>query len=77
MKTAITLAIMLLALACASGDSNVNQQSPSQGPGGNTPVGQEDLAPDFTLQDHNGNPVRLSEARGKTPVVLVFYRGYW
>lgn len=77
MKTVITLAIMLLALAFASGGSNVNQQSPSQVPAGNAPVGKGDLAPDFTLQDHNGNQVRLSEARGKTPVVLVFYRGYW
>jgi peroxiredoxin len=36
-----------------------------------------ELAPDFTLEDQNGNKVTLSEARGKSPVVLVFYRGYW
>ena len=29
-------------------------------------------APDFTLPDQNGNPVRLSDFRGKT-VVLYFY----
>jgi peroxiredoxin len=34
-------------------------------------VGQS--APDFELKDHNGNPVRLSDLRGKQPVVLVFY----
>ena len=48
-------------------------------------VGQK--APDFTLSDQNGNPVRLSElvaspegaaaAPGKRWVLLVFYRGYW
>ena len=30
------------------------------------------LAPDFTLPDQSGNPVRLSDFRGKT-VVLYFY----
>jgi cytochrome oxidase Cu insertion factor (SCO1/SenC/PrrC family) len=33
-------------------------------------------APDFTLDDQNGNPFTLSSLRG-SPVVLVFYRGYW
>ncbi len=33
-------------------------------------VGQE--APDFTLQDENGEQITLSELRG-TPVVLMFY----
>lgn len=35
-----------------------------------------ELAPDFTLTDHFGRRVALSEARGQK-VVLVFYRGYW
>ena len=33
-------------------------------------------APDFTLQDQNGQPFHLASARGSR-VVLVFYRGYW
>jgi cytochrome oxidase Cu insertion factor (SCO1/SenC/PrrC family) len=33
-------------------------------------------APDFTLNDQNGKPFTLSSLRG-SPVVLVFYRGYW
>jgi|GEM_PF-501340 len=33
--------------------------------------------PDFTLRDAAGRPVSLAEYRGKKPVVLVFYRGYW
>jgi amino acid transporter len=38
-------------------------------------VGQ--AAPDFTLPDSSGRPASLAEYRGKKPVVLVFYRGYW
>ena len=34
-------------------------------------------APDFTLLDASGKPVTLADYRGKKPVVLVFYRGYW
>ncbi len=33
--------------------------------------------PDFTLPDASGRPVSLADFRGKKPVVLVFYRGYW
>lgn len=39
------------------------------------PVAVGGVAPDFTLNDQNGNPVTLSRV-GKT-TVLVFYRGYW
>jgi len=34
------------------------------------------VAPDFTLNDQDGKPFTLSNLRG-SPVVLVFYRGYW
>jgi cytochrome oxidase Cu insertion factor (SCO1/SenC/PrrC family) len=34
-------------------------------------------APDFTLPDSAGAAVSLASFRGRTPVVLVFYRGYW
>lgn len=34
-----------------------------------------DLAPDFELDDIQGNPVRLSSFRGK-PVLLAFLRGF-
>lgn len=38
-------------------------------------VGQP--APDFTLEDSDGNALTLSSFQGKKTVVLVFYRGYW
>jgi hypothetical protein len=34
-------------------------------------------APDFTLPDATGRPVRLADYRGQKPVLLVVYRGYW
>jgi hypothetical protein len=33
--------------------------------------------PDFTLTDATGRAVSLADYRGRKPVVLVFYRGYW
>lgn len=36
-----------------------------------------ELAPDFELEDVNGNRVRLSSFRGKKPIVLAFLRGFF
>ena len=33
--------------------------------------------PDFTLTDAAGRAVSLADYRGKKPVLLIFYRGYW
>jgi peroxiredoxin len=33
-------------------------------------------APDFTLEDFNGNTVRLSDFKGKKHVLLVLNRGF-
>jgi cytochrome oxidase Cu insertion factor (SCO1/SenC/PrrC family) len=41
------------------------------------PVGVGEVAPDFTLEDQDGRKHTLSAERGKRPVVLTFYRGYW
>jgi hypothetical protein len=36
-----------------------------------------DRPPELALADASGRPVSLEDYRGKKPVVLVFYRGYW
>lgn len=41
------------------------------------PLKVGDAAPNFTLVDHRGNKATLSDSKGKSPVVVVFYRGYW
>ena len=41
------------------------------------PLAVGETAPDFALVDHHGQKVTLSDSKGKNPVVLVFYRGYW
>ena len=46
-------------------------QQPPPAPITSVKVG--DLAPDFTLPDQAGKPVRLSDLRGKKNVVLAFY----
>jgi len=42
-----------------------------------SPVQIGETAPDFTLEDEEGRTVQLAAARGKMPVVLIFYRGWW
>ena len=47
------------------------QQAPPQAPKTHLKVGQP--APDFTLTDTAGKPVKLSDFKGKRNVVLAFY----
>lgn len=35
------------------------------------------IAPDFELPDQDGNPVKLSDYKGRHPVLLIFVRGDW
>jgi cytochrome oxidase Cu insertion factor (SCO1/SenC/PrrC family) len=69
--TALVEVTLLMSMAmCASAQSpNQTQRS--------SPIAVGEVSPDFTLEDQNGNKITLSATRGKSPVVLVFYRGYW
>jgi peroxiredoxin len=33
--------------------------------------------PDFSMTDHDGQAVKLSQFAGKFPLIVSFYRGYW
>jgi cytochrome oxidase Cu insertion factor (SCO1/SenC/PrrC family) len=67
--------VLLLALVCAG--AGLAQTKPAQtqatpaAPKTHLKVG--DAAPDFTLTDTGGKPVKLSEFKGKKNVVLAFY----
>lgn len=39
-------------------------------------VSIQTTAPNFSLQDFNGQPVSLADFRGKAHVLLVFNRGF-
>ena len=67
--TAFFQTIVLVSISMAANLQSMTVRS--------TPIAVGDVAPDFTLEDQNGHKVTLSDARGKSPVVLVFYRGYW
>jgi hypothetical protein len=67
------LAVSVVLLAFAGYFNFVQARVPAPRPA--FVVGQP--APDFTLPDATGRPVRLADYRGQKPVVLIFYRGYW
>jgi cytochrome oxidase Cu insertion factor (SCO1/SenC/PrrC family) len=58
-------------IAVLAGAANVQAQANTK------PVAVGEAAPDFSLMDNHGAKVTLSDSRGRNPVVLVFYRGYW
>ena len=73
---------LVAALAIGLGSTTVLAQlGPKDGPDfaptdlNRIKVGQ--TAPDFSLENADGNVITLSDFRGKKTVVLVFYRGYW
>ncbi len=68
-STAFCQIMILVLVAMAAGSQTPTPRS--------SPIGVGDSVPDFTLEDQNNNKVTLSDPRGKSPVVLVFYRGYW
>ena len=73
---AVSIAFLVLSVAVAQA-----QLGPKDG-GNLKPTDLErvnvgETAPDFTLENLDGNRISLSEFRGKKNVILVFYRGHW
>ena len=69
--------LLLVSLAQASLSQSYTRDSKVDDAKRIEPVRNGEEAPDFTLEDLQGNPVTLSEVRDKTATVVVFYRGYW
>jgi peroxiredoxin len=62
---------LFITLICMLAVSTATAQAPK------THLKVGDKAPDFTLLNGDGNEVRLSELTPRTPILLIFYRGYW
>lgn len=72
-RLTINFALVMLSVACAAPPSSqIGELAPRV-----APVQVGEMAPDFTLEDQQGQKVTLSAARGQAPVILVFYRGHW
>ena len=67
----------LVSICIAASAPALAADQPAAGEKRSVPVAVGDIAPDFTLEDQDGRKHTLSAERGKRPVVLVFYRGYW
>jgi hypothetical protein len=74
-----TLILIVLAVA-AHGQSTGSPLAPPKVPaptGPRTFLKLGDKAPDFALPNGDGKLVILSEYTARSPVVLIFYRGFW
>jgi cytochrome oxidase Cu insertion factor (SCO1/SenC/PrrC family) len=71
------LLVLLAFLSFASGPTGAADRQADGAAKRETPVAVGEPAPDFSLEDQDGRRHSLSAQRGKQPVVLVFYRGYW
>ena len=74
-KLAAAFFLFLLAVSCSSSKLNSGRDAELQPR--SEPVKIGEMAPNFTLEDQNGQKVSLSTLRGGGPTVLAFYRGNW
>jgi hypothetical protein len=81
MKSVLAATVFALAFAAVANA----QQSPLAPPivpkatdaGKSTTLKLSDKAPDFALPNGDGKLVILSDYTQRSPVLLVFYRGFW
>ena len=69
--TFVRALLLVIGASAVFASNSAVQKSPT------TPIAVGEMAPDFTLENHVGSKTMLAASRGKNPVVLVFYRGYW
>lgn len=80
MKAVFGTLILLLLASVAHGQSTGSPLAPPKVPastGPRTLLKLGEKAPDFALPNGDGKLVTLSEYTARSPVVLIFYRGFW
>ena len=74
----LALAAVFSLSACSGGEEETEKPTPSDEAPAQTNTDEEltpEAAPDFTVYDKDGNPVKLSDMKG-TPVVLNFWASW-
>jgi hypothetical protein len=83
MKALFSTFLLISLSIVAFGQSGQSPLAPPKTPTAGAPPGKSvklklgDKAPDFALPNGDGKLVVLSEYTQRSPVVLVFYRGFW
>jgi len=80
MKAVFGILLLLVSSSVALAQSGQSPLAPPKvppPPPGTTSLKLGDKAPDFALPNGDGKMVVLSEYFQKSPVVVVFYRGFW
>jgi hypothetical protein len=83
MKALFGTFILITLGIVAAGQSGQSPLAPAKPPPMGAPPGTSvklklgDKAPDFALPNGDGKLVLLSEYTQRSPVVLIFYRGFW
>jgi AhpC/TSA family len=82
MKALLTTIVFFVLAIAAYGQPAQSPLTPPKLPppsavGRSTTLKLGDKAPDFALPNGDGKLVVLSEYTQRSPVVLIFYRGFW
>jgi len=79
MKVVISTLLILIVSIATVAQSGQSPLAPANTPppGPKTFLKLGDKAPDFALPNGDGKLVVLSEYTQRSPVILVFYRGFW
>lgn len=74
LKFPLVLVLVLNAISCSEPNTGAGRADLKARA---TPMQIGETAPDFSLDDQNGQKVTLSAVRGNAPTILAFYRGNW
>ena len=82
MKALFSTLILVVSSIAAYGQSGQSPLAPPKpvvpnAPGSAAKLKVGDKAPDFALPNGDGKLIVLSEYTQRSPVVVVFYRGFW